>query len=267
MKLAFSTLGCPDWSFERVLDEAKRDGYAGVEIRGIQGEMRADKIGCLGIGSQQTARRMARDRGVALIGFGASSSFHDPDNFENALSDGRAAVDVAAALGMGFVRVFGDRIRPEDDEDEIIGRVAEGITQLCRYAEGTGVSILHEVHGHFNTARRILSVAGRVSCDNYGVLWDVAHSDKIYGDDYQAFYDAVRPLIRHVHIKDHVRGDAFRLCSTGEGDIPILPILRRLERDGYAGYCSLEWEKVWHPDLRDAAEEFPHFARYILDNL
>ena len=40
-----------------------------------------------------------------------------------------------------------------------------------------------------------------------------------------------------------------------------------LEKDGYSGYISLEWEKTWHPELRDAREELPHFVRYIREHM
>ena len=36
MKLSFSTLGCPSWSLERVLDVAGREGYDGVELRFLE---------------------------------------------------------------------------------------------------------------------------------------------------------------------------------------------------------------------------------------
>jgi len=269
MKLSFSTLGCPEWSYERVLEEAARNGYDGVEVRGILGEMKAEKIPCFALGRQQAARHMAEAAGVKLVGFGSSASFHDPAKLEGALADGRAAIDLTHALGMGFVRVFGDKVGPEDDEEEIIARVAEGVRELCRYAAGTGVAVLQEVHGDFNLARRVLGVADKVQEDNFGFLWDAAHSDKTYGDDWPEFYAAIRPLVKHVHFKDHVRqpDGTFRLCSTGEGDIPLIPILRALEKDGYAGYVSLEWEKAWHPELPAAEEEFPHFIRYIRERM
>ena len=44
MKLSFSTLGCPEWSFDKVLDEAERLGFQGIEIRGVNGVMRAEEI-------------------------------------------------------------------------------------------------------------------------------------------------------------------------------------------------------------------------------
>ena len=37
--LAFSTLGCPDWTFEQIVNFAVQHGYKGIEVRGIQREM------------------------------------------------------------------------------------------------------------------------------------------------------------------------------------------------------------------------------------
>src|SRR5688500_4522423 len=33
--LSFSTLGCPDWTFETILNFADEHGYDGIELRGI----------------------------------------------------------------------------------------------------------------------------------------------------------------------------------------------------------------------------------------
>src|SRR5690242_10967337 len=38
MKLAFSTLGCPEWNLEQILSAACASGYEGVEWRGYQAE-------------------------------------------------------------------------------------------------------------------------------------------------------------------------------------------------------------------------------------
>ena len=37
-RIAFSTLACPDWPLERVLESCRRYGYDGVEIRQVAGE-------------------------------------------------------------------------------------------------------------------------------------------------------------------------------------------------------------------------------------
>ena len=33
MKFSFSTLGCPDYSFDQIIELVKRVGYTGVEMR------------------------------------------------------------------------------------------------------------------------------------------------------------------------------------------------------------------------------------------
>ena len=75
----------------------------------------------------------------------------------------------------------------------------------------------------------------------------------------------MRPLLRHVHIKDYHRGEngQFTLCPVGEGDIPLPEIVHTLLRDGYDGYFSLEWEKKWVPSLAEPEEVFPAFVRYM----
>ena len=39
MKLAFSTIGCPSWSYDEVVSTASDLGYDGFEVRGIGGEI------------------------------------------------------------------------------------------------------------------------------------------------------------------------------------------------------------------------------------
>ena len=39
MKLSFSTLGCPDWSFDKIIDFARDNQYSGIEVRGILHQM------------------------------------------------------------------------------------------------------------------------------------------------------------------------------------------------------------------------------------
>src|SRR5205823_4503857 len=43
MKLAFSTLGCPEWDLGQILTAAREWGYDGVEWRGYQVEMELPK--------------------------------------------------------------------------------------------------------------------------------------------------------------------------------------------------------------------------------
>ena len=37
--LSFSTLGCPDWTFQQIASFAVQHGYKGIEVRGIQRQL------------------------------------------------------------------------------------------------------------------------------------------------------------------------------------------------------------------------------------
>src|SRR5258708_36813974 len=39
MKLAYSTLACPNWSLEQIIDAAQGNGYEGLEFRVLNGEI------------------------------------------------------------------------------------------------------------------------------------------------------------------------------------------------------------------------------------
>jgi sugar phosphate isomerase/epimerase len=263
MKLSFTTLGCPDWSFQKILEEAPKMGYAGIEIRGVDGEMIAEKVAQFQPGVQRDTLRALEKAGIEMCGFGTSINFHDASKRDEMLAQGKAAIDVCHAMGIPAIRIFGDKI-VGGDEQMIIDQVISGSSALCDYAEGSDVQVLLEVHGDFNTLERVLAVAQGVQRDNFGILWDVAHSDKTYGDDFIAFYEPLRPYIKHVHIKDHLRADGeFKLCRIGHGDIPILDITRRLLADGYTGWLSREWEKKWHPHLPEAEIAYPEYIELM----
>src|SRR6202171_4385084 len=39
LPIGFSTLGCPAWDWLKILDFAQQNGFAAVELRGLQGNM------------------------------------------------------------------------------------------------------------------------------------------------------------------------------------------------------------------------------------
>lgn len=266
MKLAFTTLGCPDWSFGKILSEAEKMGYTGIEIRGIEGKMAAEEIEYFKPGRQQETKRLLAQHHLDICGFGTSLNFHETEKRAAMLEEGYKAIDVCQNMGIPYIRVFGDRIPAGLTVDEAAQLAADGLEKLCAYAEGTDVGVLLEVHGDFNTVEMMESLKAKVKHPKFGILWDIEHSDKVCGDDFAAFYRAVQPLLKHVHMKDHVRNadGTFSLCHVGDGDIPIAAIVKQLLQDGYDGYFSLEWEKKWHPELPDCDTEFPFFHDFML---
>jgi hypothetical protein len=161
MKLCFSTLGCPDWSWSRVVEAAPRMGYDGLEIRGIQGEMylpKAEPFLPHNIGN--TMADLAK-RGLSIACLGASSHFHGPNVDEN-VKEAKAYVDLAVRLRVRYVRVFGDKIPDPAKKEQTLQRVAASLRELGEYAAPQGVRILIETHGDFSRSQDLLDVLERV---------------------------------------------------------------------------------------------------------
>lgn len=265
MKLGFSTLGCPEWTLEQILKYGRDFGFQGVEIRGIAGRMNADEIPEFLPENQKETLGHFAAYGLEISDFASSVQFHDLSKRQAMEKEWKDCIRLCAAAGIPAIRVFGNEVAQADTVEEEVKIIAEGIQAMCDDAKGLPVSIWLEVHGTVNTAPRIEKIAEKVNSPQFGIIWDVAHSDDPYRDDFLSFYHPIRSLIRHVHLKDHRRlpDGGKQLCQVGEGDLPLIAIIEQLEKDGYQGYYSLEWEKKWHPNLADASEAFPAYVEWM----
>nr|MDQ2733141.1 sugar phosphate isomerase/epimerase [Armatimonadota bacterium] len=60
-KLAFSTLGCPEWSLDRILKSAREWGYDALELRGLQEQIDLPLAEPFLPQNRQTTRRQFED--------------------------------------------------------------------------------------------------------------------------------------------------------------------------------------------------------------
>ena len=83
-------------------------------------------------------------------------------------------------------------------------------------------------------------------------------------------YAKAEKYIHHTHIKDAKNSRRqFRIRLLGHGDSPIFDAIDILYKDGYKGFYSFEWEKLWHPDIAEpeiALADYPlamkkHFSK------
>ena len=245
MKLCFSTLGCYDYSLEDIIKLAKTYSVDALEIRGIGGVMDNFAIPEFSEESATATVRRLADEGISILSLGTSCSFHAPEKREAMVESAKGQILIAKRLGAPYVRLFGNNLT--EDRDACFERVGTALAEIADFAAGEGVTALLEIHGDYNSIENVkplFDIVGERA--GFGIIWDVAHSDKVYGENWQGFYEFIRPYIKHVHLKDHKDGT---LVLPGEGVIPIRPIVDRLLADGYDGYFSLEWEKKWHPEI------------------
>lgn len=267
--IAFSTLGCPAWSWKTILEQADRLGYAAIELRGVLQEMDLTKVPELSGSRLAETKKDLSALGLVISDLGASSAMHQTGAArEKALDEGRRFIDLAQAMGVKYVRMFGDQIAAGESREAIFARVIEGFRQMAAHAKPAGVTVIMESHGDFTRSADIEAVRSGVASDAFAVLWD-AHHTYVDGHEPPAeTYAALGRWIRHTHLKDSTpAGTERRYVLTGTGDVPVKSQVGILAAAGYKGYYCFEWEKRWHPEIEDPEVAFPHFARTMTQYL
>lgn len=262
MKLAFSTLGCPDWTWEQILENAKAYGFDGFEVRGIGDELDSTKLTPFLPENAAETRKQLDALGLSLCCLNTSISLHDEARVADALREIDGDLAVCRRMGFPYMRVFGDQINPEAPQ-ESLACIIRGLRALCEKA-APDVGILLEIHGTFNTPEVLLATMEQVPFANLGFIWDIQHSDRVHKDDFLPYYRAIAPYIKHVHIKDGLRdGNSLAHTPVGEGELPVRAIVETLLADGYGGFFSLEWEKRWIPELPPPEVVFPAYVEWM----
>lgn len=253
--LAFSTLGCPDWSFQQIVDFAATNGYSGLEIRGIKRQM--DLTKCDEFSSPEQIKAtlsLMNEKGLKFINLGASANmhFHEDPEKEKSINEAKSFIDLAQKINCPYVRVFPNKFPKDRTKDQTISTVAKNLLTLGEYAKTRNVTVLLETHGDFSGSDDILKVMKAVSHPNIALVWDISNMWTITKESPALVYKKLKKYIRHTHIKDaRLVGDKLQYVLMGQGDVPIFEAIDILSKDGYKGYYSFEWEKLWHPEIAD----------------
>lgn len=265
MKIAFTTLACPNWSWDKILQESVNLGYDGIEIRGIEGEMNIARCKPFLPENLDRTKKELKDRGIEICCLDTSCVFHSPEQFDQAVQEGIAAIDTAQQLEVPYIRVFGDAVPNNSNKEETIERVARGLKILVQHAEKTNVHVLLETHGDFADISNILSVLHQVEHTRLGVLWDINNPYKYEtGESMADTHTKLKPYIKHTHIKDTLgRGEEMQIKLVGEGDVPVNECISLLREHGYNGWLSFEWEKKWHPSIEEPEIALKQFMDFI----
>lgn len=262
MKLAFSTLGCPNWSLDDILATAKDLGYDGVEIRGIGRELSAPSAKpFLPEHIDETAARFKK-LGLEIACLTSGVRLNESYRIESHMADGRAYIDLAAKLAVPYVRVIGDS-GPTPTEVPF-DKVAQRLRELADYARPKNVTILIETNGAFAKSETMLELLAKTGAGNVAVLWDIHHPVRNYGESAAYTWGKLKNHIKYLHIKDSVcpDGDA-QYEMIGYGDLPIAEVVKLLRADNFGGWLSLEWVKRWCLSLAEPGIVFPHYINHM----
>lgn len=252
-KLSFSSLGCPDWSWDEIVNFASTHGYTSIELRGIKREL--DLTKCKEFSSTDNINatlRQLQDKGLHLVDLGSSCNLHIADAAERKknLDEAKQFIDLAQQTNCPYIRVFPNNL-PKEGKEAALDLITKGLTELGDYAKNTNVTVLMETHGDLVHVADIEKVITQASGLHTGLVWDISNMWTITQEPPTMVYDKLKKYIKHTHIKDAklLPGGKLDYALLGKGEVPIFEAIDLLAKDGYKGYYSFEWEKLWHPEI------------------
>jgi sugar phosphate isomerase/epimerase len=266
MKLAYSSLACPDWTVEEAANAVACFGFDGIEWRLADGDPITSRTSAAVL-RRVIAATHARGLSVPALDSSCQLVQDDVDGCSKSVREGEFMVDLASHLGAQALRVFGGPLPQDLSVREALPAAADVLRSIARYAARHGIHILLETHdpawSHSANAAALVETAGE---PNIGILYDVLHPCRM-GEPAEQTVCALQRHIKLVHLKDGHRppndSEGWPLCALGEGDVPLGRIVARLHAHGYDGWYTFEWEKRWHPELAEPEQALPAGAAFL----
>lgn len=259
MKTAFSTLGCPNWSFNEIYATAKDIGFDGVEIRGVGDEMYAPRMGVFS--PEKIEATKAKFEGRLKISCLTSAACLDD---AACLKEAEDYLVLAEKLSVPYVRIMVNGTTFPTEAD--LSLCAERYAQICDFALNAGISArpLVETNSVLADSAVMKGFLKTVNRPNTGVLWDINHPYRYFGEEVEKTAENLAGSIFYMHVKDsHMENGSLKYRMAGYGDMPIYDALKAAKATGFEGYVCLEWVKRWMPDLQEPGIVFSHYYNYI----
>lgn len=263
MKLAFSTLACPNFSWPEIYSMAKDIGFDGIEIRGLGNDIFAVKSPPFTEEQLPETLRKLNALRLEIPCLSSACCLKFAEKVEENKKEITEYIKLAQKISAPYIRVLADLApMPEGEVDDNI--VLDQLRELIPLAEEAGVTLLIETNGVYADTSRLRKLLEQLSSDAVAALWDMHHPYRFMGEQPEETVQNLGAYIKYVHVKDSVMQDGqVQYRMMGEGDLPIREMMRALQSICYEGYVSLEWVKRWSADLSDAGIVFPQFIHYM----
>jgi sugar phosphate isomerase/epimerase len=245
-RIAFSTLAFPDADLATAVSLGRSWGYAGVELRLIDGELIDPAMPA---SARDRVKRTLAAAGLPAVAVDSSVRLAGEDPGVEL----RQFLELASDWEAPLVRVFGGAL-PDDGPGrqarlEVAARVLE---ETAPAAERLGVAIGVETHDAFSASAVVAELLALVDSASVGAVWDSHHPHRM-GERAADVWANLGPRILLAQVKDARpdpgRDDGWQLVPLGEGEVPVRDMLSLLSAGGYRGWLSVEWEKRWHPEI------------------
>jgi sugar phosphate isomerase/epimerase len=271
ISISFSTLGCPDWSLDQVLEFAPKSGLDGIDFRGLKDGLDVTVLPAFTTGLDGTVRRI-RDAGLAVSGFSSSITLCEPAKRTANIEEARRLIPIATALDSRVVRVFGGGNSSGKNRQASFDAARSCMDSILDVDGANRLTWALETHDQWMRSRDAAELARVLHSASVAILWDVGHTTRVSRETPADTWNVLGPLVRYLHMKDAVKvsdgaegamQDGWRYALPGTGQLPLADAVRLLRSNNFSGWIAFEHEKRWHPHLEEPDAAIPAFVRWI----
>jgi sugar phosphate isomerase/epimerase len=230
MKLSLDTYSIgTDLSLRDLIQLLPANGFDGVEFRCDSNQKHGVELDT-SPEERRRIRTLLEQAGIEVACLSTGERYESPDPAvrQAAIEVTKQFVDLAADLGCGRIRVFGNDFPPGVPRPQVVQYVGESLRACGQHAEGKGVDVLLEMHGQFYYWEYALGAVKVADHPNVALNYNCDMKDLVDGS--VAFtFGQVKDHIRHVHLHT-LENPAF----------PYKELFGILKEMSYDGFCSLE---------------------------
>lgn len=260
IRIAFSTIACPNYSIYQMAEAVRRYEYDGIELYALEGVRLLPDL--LAARCAEFRREFVDIPVVSINSWGKLSS---PDRVERSAQEAqiRQTLALAAELGCPLVKTFGGELPADRPSCEVFDYMADHLRNLAASAREDGVTLVLETHDGFSRSAAVAELLTRVDTPAFAALWDVHHPYRM-GETVAETAALIGDRVVHAHVKDAVRaGDGWRCVPLGAGELPVQAMIGALAARGFDGYLSVDAEKMWHAEVDDPEVALPQYATLL----
>lgn len=245
------------------IELAKKIGFDGFEIAGLNVPENMDK--------KEYAKLIAEEckkQGMTTVNYtiGADFLYGSNGDLNAEVARLKEELDIAEILGVSGMRHdatkgYSSEDRKQRGFEQALPQIVEGCREVTEYGAKKGIRTMIENHGFFcQESKRVEKIVNKVANKNFGLLVDIGNFLCADEQPEQAVA-RVAPYAFHVHAKDfHIKSgnniapqNAFfttrannylRGAIVGHGDVPVFQCLSILNKNGYDGFVSIEFEGI-----------------------
>lgn len=234
--------------FARAVEVAAQFELDGVEVRSVWDKPPQD----IDEDDRRKMKEILDAAGLAVCSIASpffKCELDSEEEYQQHLDILRRCIDLGKFFDCTSIRGF--TFWRRGDVDEVWQRILDKYQEPVKILEAEGATLALEnesscyVGNGADTARFIQELGS----PRVRACWDPCNelSDPRGSTPYPDGYQAIKPSMVHMHVKDAVPGEG--VCAVGEGVIDYHGQFRALIEDGYEGYASLETH--WRPKKLD----------------